>query len=140
MGKLILKIFMVIYVGLYRLTSGRIGGRLMGNDVLLITTIGRKSGKKRTTPVMYLRDGERYLVTASAGGGDKHPGWYWNAAKGSHPVQIEVKKQKMTVNVEEPEREERDKYYERFKESNPGFATYETKTHRVIPVLVLTPQ
>jgi deazaflavin-dependent oxidoreductase (nitroreductase family) len=137
---LVFKLFVLVHVTLYRLTGGRIGGRVGGSDILLLITAGRKTGKRRTIPLGYLREGESYLVTASAGGTPKHPGWYWNAAKGTHPVKIQIGKDVKTVDVREAEGEERDKLYQRFVEVNEGYGTYEQKTERVIPVLVLTPQ
>lgn len=136
---LFFKIWLFWHVNLYRLTGGRIGSRMFKNDVLLLTTIGRKSGKKRTTPLMYLRDGDKYLVTASAGGDPKHPGWYWNATQGSAPVGIQVRGHKMTVKVEEAAGDQRTALYQRFIQSHPGFADYEKKVARTIPVLILTP-
>ncbi len=134
------RMFLAIYVTLYRLTRGRLGGKVMGNDVLLLKTIGRKSGKKRTTPVMYLREGDSYVITATAAGAAKNPGWYWNAAKASHPVQIQVRDKVMTVSVKEAEGEQRDALYQRFIDSNASFAKYQENLARQIPVLILTPQ
>ena len=71
---------------------------------------------------------------------DNHPGWYWNAAQGTQPVQIQIGKDVMTVDVREAEGDERNSLYQRFIEVNEGYATYQQKTERVIPVLVLTPQ
>jgi deazaflavin-dependent oxidoreductase (nitroreductase family) len=137
---LIFRIFTAIHVALYRLSKGAIGGYFNGSDVLLLTTTGRKSGKVRTVPLMYVQEGDKYLVTGSMGGGPKHPGWYWNATQGNQPVQIEVKDQVMRVAVEEALGEERDRFYQRFIDMNAQFAGYETKTARKIPVLILTPQ
>jgi len=128
------------HVRLYRLTSGKIGGHMNGVDVLLLKTIGRKSGKTRTTPLMYKQDGNDYLIAASAAGAPKHPGWYWNAVKGTDPVEIQVLDQKITVNVTDTQGEERNQYYEDFKQISKNFVTYEEKTKRTIPVLKLSPQ
>ena len=111
-----------------------------GGDVLLLTTIGRKSGKKHTTPVMYLQDNDDYLISASAAGAPKNPSWYWNAAKGTAPVEIQVGSQTMTVDVTDLQGEERDKSYDKFKQAMASFAGYEEKTTRTIPVLKLTSQ
>jgi deazaflavin-dependent oxidoreductase (nitroreductase family) len=134
------RMFLAIYVALYRLTGGRLGGKVMGNDVLLLKTIGRKSSKKRITPVMYLREGDSYVITATAAGAAKNPGWYWNAVKASHPVQIQVRDKVMTVSVKEAEGEQRDALYQRFIDSNASFAKYQENLARQIPVLILTPQ
>lgn len=134
------KIISAIHVTLYRLTRGGIGGRFNGGDILLLTTTGRKSGKKRTLPLMYIQDEGSYLITASAGGGPKHPGWYWNATQGTVPVQVQVKDKVMSVAVEEASSEQRDQLYQRFIDMNNQFAGYEEKSGRTIPVLILTPQ
>ena len=136
----IFKIFMLIQVTLYKLTNGAIGGRFNGGDLLLLTATGRKSGKTRTTPLMYIKDGERYLVTATAGGSNKNPGWYWNVTQGTQPVQIQVKDKVMRVTVAEAQGEQHDQLYQRFIDMNEQFAGYLKKTTRTIPVLILTPQ
>ena len=138
--KLLFQIMSFIHVTLYRLTNGGMGGKMNGVDILLLTTTGRKSGKTRTTPLMYFQDSGKYFITASAGGADQHPGWYWNAAKSTQPVQIQVNDDVMTVNVEEAPTQERDRLYQRFIEMLDQFAGYEKKTGRTIPVLILTPQ
>jgi F420H(2)-dependent quinone reductase len=134
------KLFLATHVKFYQLSGGRFGGRMMGGDVLLLTTIGRKSNKKRTLPVMYLRDGENYLVAASAGGDSKNPGWYWNAAKGTHPVNIQVGSEKKAVTVTDAEGQQREEFYQRFADFSEQFAKYKEAADRDIPVLILTPQ
>ena len=134
----IMKLFINAHVGIYRLTGGKIGGN-MGSKVLLLSTVGRKSGVKRTTPLMYLQDGDTYIIAASAGGADKHPSWYWNAAKGSGPVEIQVMDKVMPVDVTDAQGEQRDELYARFKAMSSNFAEYEKKADRTIPVLILSP-
>ncbi len=134
------KIMNTIITTLYRVTGGKIGGHMNGGDVLLLTTVGRKSGEKRTTPVMYLRDGDGYLIAASAAGAPKSPGWYWNAAKGTAPVEIQVGSQTMTVDVTDLQGADRDQSYEKFKQAMESFVGYEEKVTRTIPVLKLSPQ
>lgn len=136
---LLFRLFLAIHIAMYRLTGGRVGGR-MGGDVLLLNTRGRKTGKPRTVPVLYLRDGEKYLVTASAGGDTRHLGWYWNAAHGEHPVTIQVRNQVIPVTVREAKDEQRADYYARFVEMSQQFAHYAQTANREIPILVLTPK
>lgn len=138
--KLLFQIMSTIITTLYRMTGGKIGGHMNGGDVLLLTTVGRKSGQKRTTPVMYLQDGDDYMITASAAGAPKHPGWYWNAAKGTAPVEIQVGSQTMTVDVTDLQGEARDQSYAKFKQAMASFVGYEEKTTRTIPVLKLSPK
>jgi len=134
------KIIVAIHVFLYRLTGGKLGGNFSGNNILLFMTKGRKTGKERVNPLMYIQDGNQYAISASAGGDAKHPGWYWNAVHGTHPVQIQVMDRIMTVNITETEGAQRDEWYARFKKMSENFAAYEKKTDRTIPVLLLTPE
>jgi deazaflavin-dependent oxidoreductase (nitroreductase family) len=106
--------------------------------VLLITTVGRKSGKPHTNPIVYLRDGEDYLVTGSAGGMDWNPNWYHNLK--AHPdVKVEIGPQAFDLHAIITEGEERNQLYERFKAASSNFAKYEKGTNRVIPVIRLRP-
>src|SRR3954451_12418316 len=75
---LVFKAVAVVHCALYRWTGGKVGGRLAGCPVLLLTTTGRRSGKQRTTALLYLADGDRLVVVASRGGDDLSPAWYHN--------------------------------------------------------------
>ncbi|MEM7132865.1 MAG: nitroreductase family deazaflavin-dependent oxidoreductase [Chloroflexota bacterium] len=123
---------------LYRLSGGKIGKSMQGMPVLLLTTIGRKSGQPRTASLLYLRDGDDYLITASKGGAASHPAWYFNLEATSE-VEIQVGDQAFTARVTITEDEERDQLYERFKSSSNEYAKYEQMTQRTIPVVRLTP-
>src|SRR5690606_35398396 len=82
---------------LYRKTGGRVGGRfLRGAPVCLLTTTGRKSGEPRTTPLLYLRRGDRVIVVASQGGMPKHPQWYRNLQV-TPEVEVEIKKERLRL-------------------------------------------
>src|SRR5215212_11519731 len=98
--KILIRIVMAAHVFIYRLTSGKVLGKLGNNPILLLDTVGRKSGKHRTTPLMYIRDGKNYVITASNGGADAHPGWYFNL-KSNPKTTIQVLGEKMTVNAQE---------------------------------------
>jgi F420H(2)-dependent quinone reductase len=77
--RLVAKAVLWLHATLYRLTNGRIGGRFIaGSPILLLTTIGRRTGKRRTRPLAYVRDGDRFVLCASNGGSPRHPGWYHN--------------------------------------------------------------
>ncbi len=130
--------FLSIHVFLYRLTGGRLGGKMNGMPILLLDTIGRKSGKRRTNPLMYFRQGEAYVITASAGGADKNPGWYYNLRAAPH-TSIQVMGQKISVTVTEAPPEERERLWAALTASAPQFKGYETKTKRTIPMMVLKP-
>lgn len=121
----------------FRRNHGKVGGYFEGAPLLLIHTLGRRSGKHRVNPVMYLKDGERYLVFASKGGSDTHPDWFLNLM--AHPdVQIEVGDDTIDVNAEEVKGREHDTLYERQATLYPQFAEYQRRTKRVVPVIALT--
>lgn len=123
----------------FRKNHGKVGGYFEGAPVLLLHTAGRRSGKLRVNPVMYLRDGDRYLVFASKGGADTHPDWYQNLKV--HPdVQVEIGDETIDVHAEEVTGNEHDRLYSRQASLYPSFAEYQRKTARVIPVIALTPK
>ncbi|MGA9675123.1 MAG: nitroreductase family deazaflavin-dependent oxidoreductase [Mycobacterium sp.] len=122
----------------FRANHGRMGGQFEGAPVLLLHSIGARSGEERVTPMMYLPDGDRYLVFASAAGADRNPAWYHNLV--AHPdVRIEVGDDNVEVHALELHGAERDAKYAVQAERYPGFAEYERKTTRTIPVLALFP-
>jgi deazaflavin-dependent oxidoreductase (nitroreductase family) len=127
-----------IHVGLYRMSRGKFAGHIANLPILLITTVGRKSGKPRTNPVVYLSDGQDYLVSASSGGMDWHPGWYLNL-KHCPEAKIEIGSEPYIVQAEILVGDERDRLYEKFKAASGNFTKYEKGTSRVIPVIRLTP-
>jgi F420H(2)-dependent quinone reductase len=138
MFKLILKVMISTIVFLYRLTGGVIGGRVQKLPVLLLTTTGRKSGKSRTVPLGYLGDGSAYVIIASNAGLPRHPAWFLNLE--SHPeATIQVKKRQMQVKAETAKAEKRRELWARLMEVAPGYANYEKRTSREIPMVILHP-
>jgi deazaflavin-dependent oxidoreductase (nitroreductase family) len=125
-------------VPLYRLTRGRVGGRVGKAPVLLLTTTGRKSGQQRTAPVVYLKDGERLVVIGSNAGNARPPAWALNLV--AHPdAEVEVGPQRRTVRARVAEGEERDELWRRMNEQYAGFDDYMARTTRDIRVFVLEP-
>jgi deazaflavin-dependent oxidoreductase (nitroreductase family) len=122
----------------FRANHGRLGGQFEGAPVLLLHSTGARSGEERVNPMMYLADGERYLVFASAAGADRNPAWYHNLV--AHPdARIEVGDDSIEVHAVELQGAERDQKYAVQASRYPGFADYERKTTRTIPVLALIP-
>jgi deazaflavin-dependent oxidoreductase (nitroreductase family) len=121
----------------FRKNHGKVGGYFEGAPLLLLHTVGKRSGKPRVNPMMYLKDGERYLVFASKAGADTHPDWY-NNLKANPDVQIEVGDDKIDMHAQEIVGRERDTLYERQATLYPGFAGYQRQTKRIIPVVALT--
>ncbi|MDE1853742.1 MAG: nitroreductase family deazaflavin-dependent oxidoreductase [Thaumarchaeota archaeon] len=120
----------------FRSNHGKVGGYFDGATLLLLHHVGARTGKLRVNPVMYLKDGDRYLVFASKGGEDTNPDWYHNLR--AHPdVEIEVGDEKIKVHAEEVRGVERDRLYARQSSLRPQFADYQRKTKRVIPVMAL---
>jgi deazaflavin-dependent oxidoreductase (nitroreductase family) len=123
---------------LYRRTDGKVGGRFRGSPTLLLTTTGRRSGKPRTTPLLYIDDGNRKVVVASYGGADQHPAWYQNLV--AHPevtVQAGASVERMRAEVAGPE--ERARLWPSLVAMYPTYDDYQAKTERQLPVVVLSP-
>ena len=126
-------------VPLYRLSRGRIGGRVGRAPVLLLTTTGRKSGQERTAPVLYMRDGERLVVIGSNAGNLKPPAWALNLRATPDAV-VEVRADKREVRARVADGEERAELWRRMNEEYAGFDDYKAKTSRDIAVFVLEPR
>ncbi|MBK1783653.1 nitroreductase family deazaflavin-dependent oxidoreductase [Prauserella cavernicola] len=122
----------------FRENHGKVGGPFEGAPLLLLHSTGARSGAPRVNPMMYLRDGERYLVFASKAGSDHNPDWFWNLR--AHPdARIELGDRTLDVHAVELTGAERDEKYRTQAGLYPGFADYERKTERVIPVVALVP-
>lgn len=124
-------------VALVRLLRGR-GLRLMGQPLLLLTTVGARSGREHTVPLLWFPDGpDRWLIVASSGGMAKHPAWYLNLVKHPDQVWIEVYGRKQRVQPESLRGAEREAAWRRITSTAPNYETYQSKTDRVIPVVRL---
>lgn len=134
MFKLILKVI----IFLYNVSGGRIGGKMGNAPVLLLTTTGRKTGKQRILPLVYIMDGPAYVVTASAGGADRHPGWFFNI-RDNPQATIKVKDKHMKVTAEIAGPEKKPELWARLVELAPNFAGYQKRTSREIPMVILHP-
>ena len=120
----------------FRENEGKVGGPFEGAPLLLLTSTGARSGQPRTSPMMYLPDGGRYVVFASKAGAPTNPDWYHNLV--AHPdASIEVGTDRFGVKATVITGTERDELYARQAELYPGFAEYEAKTTRTIPVIAL---
>jgi deazaflavin-dependent oxidoreductase (nitroreductase family) len=117
-------------------TDGRKGHRWGGAHTLLLTTRGRRSGKLRRTALIYGRDGDRYLVVASSGGGKEHPSWYLNLAE-SPEVQVQVGAHKFTAQALTATAEEKPRLWRLMASIWPDYDRYQAKTKRDIPVVIL---
>lgn len=122
----------------FRANHGKVGGVWEGRPLLLLTTIGARSGQRRTSPVMYLREGDHLFVFASKGGAPTNPDWYHNLL--AHPVvSVEIDDQSYTALARPVSGAERDTIYARWAAMYPQFRDYQEKTTRIIPVIELEP-
>ncbi|WP_406193442.1 nitroreductase family deazaflavin-dependent oxidoreductase [Kitasatospora sp. NBC_01560] len=125
-------------VALYEGSGGTEGTTLRGVPVVVLTSLGAKSGKIRKNPLMRVEHHGTYAVVASQGGAPKHPTWYFNLA--AHPqVELQDGTVRQDMTAREVEGEERETWWARAVEVWPDYAEYQKKTDRVIPVFVLEP-
>jgi deazaflavin-dependent oxidoreductase (nitroreductase family) len=123
----------------FRQNGGKVGGMFEGRPMILVHHVGARSGQERVTPLVYLPDGNRYVIFASKAGAPENPGWYHNLK--AHPeTVVEVGDQTVDVVAEEATGEERARLYAAQVAVQPQFGEYQEKTTRQIPVIVLTPK
>lgn len=120
----------------FRANGGKVGGPFEGADLVLLTTVGAKTGRQVTSPVMYLPDGDRIVVIASNAGADHHPAWYHNLTANPQAT-AEVGTETYEIKAVTVSDDERDSLYARMVAIAPGFADYEAATTRRIPVVAL---
>ena len=123
----------------FRDNAGRVGGMFEGAKMLLLHHTGAKSGTERVAPLVYLPDGDHYVIFASKGGAPENPAWYHNI-KAKPDAKIEVGEDTVEVEVQEAQGDERERLYAAQVAVMPQFAEYAEKTDRLIPVLVLSPK
>jgi deazaflavin-dependent oxidoreductase (nitroreductase family) len=121
----------------YEATGGAEAGDLQGKPIIVLTSVGAKTGTLRKTPLMRVEHDGEYAVVASRGGAPKHPVWYWNLVKNPH-VELQDGDVRRDYVAREVQGEERERWWARAVEAWPPYADYQTKTDRVIPVFVLT--
>jgi deazaflavin-dependent oxidoreductase (nitroreductase family) len=125
------------HVRRYQETDGELGHDWReGSSVLLLTTTGRKTGEQRTTPLIYGRSGEDYLIVASKGGAPEPPGWYVNLLDNPE-VHVQVLADRFTARARTASPEEKPEMWRTMVREWPHYEEYQTKTDREIPVVVL---
>lgn len=122
----------------FRANAGQVGGPFEGGRLLLLTTTGARTGARHTTPLGYLPDGERKLIIASALGAPAHPAWYHNL-RADPRVTVEDGTFTYPAQAIIVEGEERERLFARAAQADPGWADYQARTTRIIPVIALTP-
>lgn len=135
----IIRVMAAVNTWIFRMSGGRVGAKWThGEPMLLLTTIGRKSGKPRTVPLVYMSDGERLIVVASRAGMSTDPQWVANVE--AHPeVEIEIGAGKRTMRARRGSSEEKAHYWPALCRMNSDYADYQSRTTRDIPILVIEP-
>ena len=134
----LMELFWKFHSRLYRATGGRIGGTVIGMPVLLLTTVGRKTGQPRTNALTYMPEGDACVVIASNAGEPRHPAWWLNL-QANPKASIQRGREATRVVAREAEEEERARLWEGIVQRESGYAVYAQRTSRRIPVVVLEP-
>lgn len=121
----------------FRANAGKLGGQFANMPLLLLTTVGAKSGQARVNPLAYFTDGDRYLIVASYAGGPTNPPWYFNLVA-KPTVEVEVGSERLTCVAQVLAEPERTQQYEKIAAASAAFAEYARKTSRAIPVIALS--
>ena len=121
----------------FRANEGKVGGQFASMELLLLHTTGAKSGLPRINPVACMADGDRYIIIASKAGAPTNPDWYYNLV--AHPkVSVEVGTEQFQALARVAAEPERTELFNKVAAKYPGFAEYQRKTTRIIPVVILT--
>ena len=134
-----MRFFTGVHVFFYRLSGGKLGGRFGKSPVLLLNTTGRKTGRQRTTPLLYLQDGDNLILVASYGGAPKHPVWWLNL-QAKPEDEVEIGRKKLRVIARQADAVERERLWPLVVAMYGEYAEYQKKTTREIPVVILHPQ
>ena len=137
-ARLALKLGSGAHAGVYRATGGKLFGRMGKSPILLLNTVGRKSGKKRTSPLLYVMDGGDFVVIASKGGAATHPAWYLNLRTNPEAT-VEIGDREVQVEAEVADPEDKARLWQKMVEMYPAYDDYQKKTEREIPLLILRP-
>ncbi|HEX5763268.1 MAG TPA: nitroreductase family deazaflavin-dependent oxidoreductase [Solirubrobacterales bacterium] len=131
-----------LHTRLYRVSGGRIGETIPGvpGKMCLLDHVGAKSGKKRTAPLLYVRDGDDVVLVASKGGYPKHPAWFHNL-KANPETTVQVGGERLAVRARVATAAERKRLWPKAEEAWPGYRTYQARSEgREIPIVILEPR
>ena len=139
-GHLMTRFFSAAHRGLFRATRGRMGGSMRGAPILLLTTTGRRSGKLRTSPLIYVRDGDDYVIAASNAGRDFNPRWYDNLLA-NPDARVHLGRERTAVHAETvPDGPDRQRLGDALVALFADYAVYQIRTRRPIPLVRLRPR
>lgn len=136
--KLLMGAFIALNVWLYRLSGGRLMGKMGAAPILLLTTTGRKSGRSRTVPLLYVKEDKSFVIVASFAGAPKHPAWYLNV-EANPKVELQVGSQRLTGVARRAGAEEKARLWPRLIAIYPQYEDYQKRTARDIPVVIVSP-
>jgi deazaflavin-dependent oxidoreductase (nitroreductase family) len=122
--------------GLYRLSGGRVMGKMGAAPILLLTTTGRTSGRPRTVPLLYLKDDAGFVIVASFAGAPKHPAWYLNL-EANPKVELQVGRERFAATARRASAEEKSRLWPSLVAIYPAYADYQKRTAREIPVVIV---
>jgi deazaflavin-dependent oxidoreductase (nitroreductase family) len=138
-GDVVVRAMSAANTWIFRASGGRLGNRFLhGAPVLLLTTVGARSAQRRTTPLIYLADGEDLVVVASKGGMSRDPDWYHNLLQ-NPDARVQIGADERTVVARRATRDEKAALWPRLLEIYPDYADYQARTERDIPVVILSP-
>lgn len=129
-----------MHVRIFQLTRGRVGGKLDGAPLLVLHHTGAKSGARRQSPVVHMRDGDNLVIVASLLGSPKNPAWYHNLRAHPDDVEVDLREGRRRVRARQASREEAAALWPRLTEIYRPYKTYVTRTDREFPVMVLEPR
>ena len=130
--------FIALNVWLYRVSGGRMMGKMGAAPILLLTTTGRRSRRERTVPVLYLEDGGRFVIVASLAGAPRHPAWFLNL-EANPRVRLQVRSRRFAATARRASVEEKAQLWPRLVAMYPAYEGYQNRTARDIPVVIATP-
>ena len=136
LARSMVKLFGKVHKVVYRMSGGRLFAKLGRAPMLLLTATGRKSGKPRTTPLLYVEDGDGFAVVASFGGAPEHPSWYRNLEK-NPKVTLQIENRVIPVTASTATPEEKKRLWPRLTAIYPDYDNYQKETTRDIPVVLL---
>ena len=135
--KALMSVFVTLNVWVYRVSGGRLMGKMGAAPILLLTTTGRKSGRSRTVPLLYLKEEGRFVLVASLGGAPKHPAWYLNL-EANPAVTVQAGRQRLAGTARRASAEEKGRLWPRLVAIYPQYAEYQKRTTRDIPVVIVS--
>ena len=134
----LISVIVGLNIGVYRLSGGRIMGKMGAAPILLLTTTGRTSGRPRTVPLLYLKDDKNFAIVASFAGAPKHPAWYRNI-EANPKVDLEVGRERFSGVARRASTEEKARLWPSLVAIYPAYADYQKRTTREIPVVIVSP-